>query len=219
MAKSVTKEATRQAKEKPSAEKQTRPNKEQTIDRIIDAAIALFNAQGSGAVSTNHIAEAAGVSPGNLYYHFHNKEEIIRAVFERLFAEWDQAFALQPDPTIGIDTVQTLVRANFEIMSAYQFVYRELLALLGRDPVLHARYQEVRARGYNGFREVVAVLSRSGVFIPIDDATTDRLADICWLISEFWLSTIAITHQQINADHKQRGIDLMLHTLQPYLAD
>ena len=56
--------------------------------RIIDAALMLFNDQGTGAVSTNHIADAAGISPGNLYYHFRNKEEIIRVLFERLFAAW-----------------------------------------------------------------------------------------------------------------------------------
>ena len=55
------------------------PNRE----RILDAALALFNDSGTARISTNHIAAAAGISPGNLYYHFQNKEEIIRALFER----------------------------------------------------------------------------------------------------------------------------------------
>ena len=38
-----------------------------TKDRIIETAIGLFNIHGTKAISTNHIAKAMGISPGNLY--------------------------------------------------------------------------------------------------------------------------------------------------------
>ena len=58
-------------------------------ERVVEAAIRLFNERGTAAVSTNHIADGAGISPGNLYYHFRNKEEIIRAIFGRMIAAWE----------------------------------------------------------------------------------------------------------------------------------
>lgn len=63
-----------------------------TRERIIEMAIRLFNELGTGAVSTNHIAEALSMSPGNLYYHFRNKEEIIRAILERMIARWEALY-------------------------------------------------------------------------------------------------------------------------------
>lgn len=183
-----------------------------TIDRILDTALNLFNEQGSGAVSTNHIAEAAGISPGNLYYHFRNKEAIIRALFERLFHLWDVELVLPSDHLPTLEDVTQLVKVNFEIMWQYRFVYRELVALLRQDSALHERYIVVRKRGYDGFNQVFALLA------PNADADTARqLADICWLISEWWLPTIEMKGETVTPERMQQGIDLMLQVLQPYI--
>lgn len=189
-----------------------------TKARILDAALALFNQQGTAAVSTNHIAEAAGISPGNLYYHYHNKEEIIRAIFERLFAEWDAAFDLPVDRMPTLEDVQGLVKTNFTIMSTYRFIYREIIALLQQDETLRERYILVRQRGYEGFRQIVAALAQTGVLIGLSDPDrVERLADLCWLISEFWIPTLEVSGAAVDELQLQRGTDLMLYALQPYL--
>ena len=52
-----------------------------TKEKIIHTSISLFNENGERAITTNHIASSLGMSPGNLYYHFKNKEDIIRHIF------------------------------------------------------------------------------------------------------------------------------------------
>jgi AcrR family transcriptional regulator len=189
-----------------------------TKDRILDAALVLFNRQGTGAVSTNHIAEAAQISPGNLYYHYRNKEEIIRALFERLFALWDVTLTLPEDRYPTLDDLRRLVRANFEIMADYSFVYREIVALLRQDEALRKRYLAVRQRGYQGFREAIGALVEGGVLAaPPDEATVERLADLCWLISEFWLSELEVSGADIHESQMERGIDLMMQVLHPHI--
>ena len=61
-----------------------------TRDRILNAALELFNQQGERKVTTNHIAAHLDMSPGNLYYHFKNKQEIIFELFLSYEARVDQ---------------------------------------------------------------------------------------------------------------------------------
>ena len=61
--------------------------RQNTYIRIVDASLTLFNEEGERNVSTNHIAAHLGISPGNLYYHFRNKDEIIVQLFKRYSEE------------------------------------------------------------------------------------------------------------------------------------
>ena len=56
-----------------------------TKDRIKNMALRMFNEQGERNVTTNHIAAALEMSPGNLYYHYRNKYEIIHDIFQDVF--------------------------------------------------------------------------------------------------------------------------------------
>jgi AcrR family transcriptional regulator len=191
------------------------PNRE----RILDTALQLFNERGTAVVSTNHIAAEASISPGNLYYHFRNKEEIIRALFTQLFDAHEHAFEVPKNraPTFG--DLRRLVRLNFDLLLEYRFAYRELAALLRRDEVLRERWLDVRRRGYAAFRELIAAFAAAGVVaVAADAAAVERLADLCWLISEFWLPSLEINGQLIDAAQLERGVALTLQVLNPMVS-
>jgi len=70
-------------------------NAEDTRERIVAAAIALFYGEGIRSVSVDAVAEKAGVTKRTLYYHFESKDELITAALEArdqptlaLFARW-----------------------------------------------------------------------------------------------------------------------------------
>jgi AcrR family transcriptional regulator len=189
-----------------------------TRDRILDSALALFNEQGTAAVSTNHIAAAASISPGNLYYHFRNKEDIIRALFVRLFAAWDETFELPANETPGLADMERMIAGNYQVIWKYRFAYRELAALLQNDTELQAQYQAVRQRGYDGFSELLAAFAAAGVLsLPEDLQEQRELTELCWIISEQWPTNLELQGKPLDADGIQEGIGLMWHLFRPYL--
>jgi AcrR family transcriptional regulator len=189
-----------------------------TRERILATALQLFNESGTGAVSTNHIADALGISPGNLYYHFRNKEEIIRALFEQQFARWDEVYTLPDDRMPTLADLQQLVRATFVTAWEYRFMYRELIALLRRDEQLHRRWVDIRTRGFAGFRELVELFVAAGVLhTPGDPSAVTRLAELIWLISEFWLASVEVSGETVDAAQMERGVGLMLQVLEPFI--
>jgi len=189
-------------------------------ERVFEAALSLFNEQGTGAVSTNHIAEAAGISPGNLYYHFRNKEEIIRALFERLFAAWDETFQLPDDRVPSMTDLDTMIVANYQLIWEYRFAYREQAALLRNDPELKERYLAVRRRGYEGFAALIDAYVAAGVLSPpADSQELAVLTELCWIVSEQWPINLELSGQPFDENGIMQGAALMRWILRPLSRD
>ena len=154
-----------------------------TKDRIIDAAVGLFNDSGVGPVTTNHIAAHLGMSPGNLYYHFTNKEEIIRSAFDRMNAEADAIWGGEvKDNTL----LQRIVVANLELYTRYLFFARELPALLRADDELAKRYGAVAEARMDQLEGVLMPLAKAGVLKgALDREDVRALAESAWMIGLF----------------------------------
>ena len=55
---------------------------EQSRRQVLDAALRLFSRRGYRATTVRDIADEAGVSTGNVYHHFEDKEQIFRTLLD-----------------------------------------------------------------------------------------------------------------------------------------
>lgn len=105
-----------------------------TKERILVISVELFNRSGVQAVTTNHIAKALGISPGNLYFHYKNKEEIIVELFKRMCSE--TYLLWKPKRKASVFNLVDFIDKNFELYWRYRFFHREMYTLRRKDPQL-----------------------------------------------------------------------------------
>ncbi len=117
-----------------------------TVEAILEAAAHLLQAKGYARLTTNHVAEAAGVSIGSLYQYFPNKESICHALAEQHFEEFTRRYLESLDSVAGQPLeaqVRALVRVGVEIVrdnAAFSGnLYPELGSFGGLDPVRASR--------------------------------------------------------------------------------
>ena len=82
-----------------------RKPKRRTRERILVTALKLFNDFGEPNVTTTVIADEMDISPGNLYYHFHNKDEIVDALFGEYEKEIEGVFATSNARQLGPEDI------------------------------------------------------------------------------------------------------------------
>ncbi len=188
-----------------------------TKDEIIDTALELFNAQGTSSVSTNHIAEAMGTSPGKVYYHFSNKEEIIRAIYERAIADYDdflgEVVQVTPDPVTMLGWFDGI----FDHQWRYRFLQREFPALVRQDEELCARYREMQDRRLGLYRFLGRHWIDSGSIHPMSEEELADLVMAIWLVGDTWLSYLEAMGRGDDEDQVRRGSRLIYRLLRPHL--
>lgn len=191
-----------------------------TRDRVLTAALELFNERGSASVTTNHIAASAGISPGNLYYWFADKDEIVRELYARFVAAYEGLWGVgngdsHTDP-LDLTPEDVLARlADAAALSrGYAFLARDLLGLLHADPVLAAEYLAVRERRLAEFTGLARSWRSRGLIGPLDDETVADLVQALWVIAEMWLA-----FGELDGGHAdpELGTRLLRVVLRPYL--
>ncbi|AQZ80529.1 hypothetical protein Acal01_02275 [Acinetobacter calcoaceticus] len=108
----------------------SQPKALKTKDRILQISLQLFNERGERSVTTNHIAAELGISPGNLYYHFRNKHEIIKELMYQYQAETLEVLSLPDDrPLTTNDKINYFQVLSGQLWS-YRFIHRDVYHLV-----------------------------------------------------------------------------------------
>ncbi len=188
-----------------------------TQRRILQAALELFNAEGTAAISASRIAERCGISKGNVQYHFPNKQDVIVALFHCAVDEMNQGwYSDHLQPTLE-HMVAMFVR-QLQLIQKYRFFYRELADLLRQDPQLRHQYAQNRERRLWFIEQFLRALEAHALMrLPADPRCLRSIVEVTWILSENWLNYMECLDRELSAQSIQEGYYGILQVLRPYL--
>ena len=152
---------------------------------ILETARRLFNESNTQAVTTNHIAKEMGISPGNLHYHYKNREEIIRMLYTQLHSESSLEVDELPK---DIDTLNAHHKLLIKVQWKYRFFFRELLFLFSRDEELRVMYVEDNIAHRARMKKVMQNLVDNGEMQVTSDDALEHLVDSLLMAWQFYFS-------------------------------
>ncbi|MCP5161329.1 MAG: TetR/AcrR family transcriptional regulator [Hahellaceae bacterium] len=195
-----------------------------TRDKIILASLDLFNEQGERNVTTNHIAAHLNISPGNLYYHFRNKTDIVYEIFLQYELLVDHYLQLPKGRSLLLDDLIFYLESVFDGLWSYRFFHRDLEFLLDSDERLRRDYREFTMRCLGVVNRILGSLRDSHILIDMGDEHRSAMALNVWLIVTNWMAFLKTAHAgekntAIRKEMLKQGIYQVLCLTLPYLTE
>lgn len=192
-----------------------------TAERILEVTLDLFNRFGEPNVSTTLIASALGISPGNLYYHFPAKDELVNALSDRYEAE------LRPllQEVYNINDLEGTKRSFhllFELNWSHRFLFRDLNDLLSKNRHLETQFQKIQIECSSALEGLLQRLRAGGILQMNADQVEVSTSNLM-VVLNYWLSYEYVQSPRLATDTEQgklsaaRGAWQALSLLTPWL--
>lgn len=192
--------------------------KRRTRERILETSLRLFNDFGEPNVTTTVIADELNISPGNLYYHFHNKDEIVNALFADFEREVEKLFGAVGRRAASVEDIWLFLHLLFETIWRHRFLYRDLSDLLTRNRLLEVHIGRILERKVQAAELVCTGLVESNE-MKATPAEIRALATNMAAIATCWLSFEYARNPRggIGSASLVRGVYQVMAMLSPFL--
>jgi AcrR family transcriptional regulator len=192
-----------------------------TAERILEVTLELFNRFGEPNVSTTVISAELKISPGNLYYHYPAKDELINALFGRYEKALDELLRAA-DNVRNVEDAWLFFHMLFELIWQYRFLYRDLNDLLSKNRKLETHFQFVLKNKGRAVQAVLGGLAR-GSAVKIDAREAEPVSTAMVVVLTYWLSYEYVRNPRKALEPESAGAALargayhVLSLLMPYL--
>jgi len=192
-----------------------------TAERILEVTLELFNRFGEPNVSTTLISAELNISPGNLYYHYPAKDELINSLFDR-YEKSLRELLQASDQVRNVEDAWLLFHMLFELIWQYRFLYRDLNDLLSKNRRLETHFQFVLRDKNQAIQNVMAGLTRGGA-MKIETRDMAPVATSMAVVLTYWLSYEYVRDPRRALEPESAGAALLrgafhvLSLLMPYL--
>ena len=193
-----------------------------TRERILDLSLRLFNDFGEPNVNTTLISEEMNISPGNLYYHFKNKDDIINCIFQQFEREIDKLLSVPQDRQANVEDAWLFLHVLFELVWKYRFFYRDLNNLLANNRTLEVKFKQLLAQKVKVAKALCEGLQNAGE-LSASPREIEALATNMVVVATYWLSYSYVmdprrfNEPEVVGAAVQRGCYQVMALTAPYL--
>ena len=186
-----------------------------TKDRILFKSLELFNELGEPNVTTLLISDELDISPGNLYYHFKSKSDILTNLFNWYEQEMNNLLEV-PDTLMDIEDQWFFLHLIFENIAKYRFLYQDVIHVLKRHDNIQQRFNRIINKKRKASLRILQSLKDQGN-LEASDSEIEALCENIVLTATFWLNYAIISQQDLNEDVLARGVYQVISLVAPYL--
>ena len=192
--------------------------KRRTRERILETGLRLFNDFGEPNVTTTVIADELNISPGNLYYHFHSKDEIVNALFGDFEREITETLAAPARRAPDVEDMWLFLHLLFEAIWKFRFLYRDLDDLLSRNRLLEVHFKQILAHKVKTAAQLCEGLVASGA-MQASAGEIQALATNMACVATYWLPFEYARDPRRREDGSGlgRGVYQVMSMLAPFL--
>ena len=191
-----------------------------TAERILEVTLELFNRFGEPNVSTTAISAEMNISPGNLYYHYPAKDELINALVDRYERSLRELLGAA-DSVRNVEDAWLFVHMMFELIWNYRFLYRDLNDLLSKNRRLETHFQAALSDKARAVQALLDGLARGqAMAAPPESAAVAHAMVVVltyWLSYEYVRDPRRALEPESAAAALNRGAFHVLSLLLPYL--
>jgi AcrR family transcriptional regulator len=189
-----------------------------TKEKILKAALRLFNKHGVSSITVRDIAKEVAISHGNLCYHFPNTNDIIWALYNEMTKKINDTLdALQPDENL-FQAHADAVKAIFEISYSYRFFYLHIVEIMQRLPAIKKRHYQLIEERKLHIRQFWKILQENGLFRKdLPNEQYELFITHCFLYGDFWISNSEILYRGDASERIDYYVNGYLALFIPYL--
>ena len=171
-----------------------------TKERILQLSLQLFNERGERSVTTNHIAAELGMSPGNLYYHFRNKSEIIKELMEQYQKETLDMLALPDDRLLDANDKIRYFQVLSSQLWAYRFLHRDVYHLVENNVDFRKMYPRFAGQVMQQGQKIYKAFVDAGL-MEMTNSEIEALIINLWIVLTNWTNFLYMSGHITDSNH------------------
>jgi AcrR family transcriptional regulator len=171
-----------------------------TKERILQLSLQLFNERGERSVTTNHIAAELNMSPGNLYYHFRNKNEIIKELMTQYQQQTLEMLSLPDDRILDANDKIRYFQVLSSQLWAYRFLHRDVYHLVENNEDFRLIYPRFANQVMQQGQKIYKAFVNAGL-MEMTDSEIEALTINLWIVLTNWTNFLYMSGHISDSNH------------------